>query len=540
MTSKTQIKTRTNRPRLAITALCAGLAIGFMPGVVDQAQAQWAIGDGTALDRNLRKGDTRRLPASRNYAAEATFRNAVITGNAPQGLRFRGEVDYTSPYEFRSSVGSEVSDAFRRDSLYSGLAGYGIRGTDALQFQFAMTTGNTPPPSLTGTLTTHRFGGGVYFRSATGPKPIGTVVSNTETIRRTDTVDPFLDERGKGLWTLRSTSAYTSSRSYQPAALKLFGTPSGDALALTASSLRGIEIVSLGNTADLLDNTPASIARQRARAGAGREFYPALPDGVAPDATGLGNQTGLDLNSELARRYDAYANWRGGGRPADTADNWRKSVQTLRDYLSAPLPELPDTGPAQTFKPVMPEGLSPGDIDLLRNAPGQYESLVLRDPEVVDAYGQHMRAGQKLMGESRYFDAEERFTRALAFAPGDEFASASRINAQIGAGLFVSAAINLRSQMRDHPETISLRLSEAMLPKAQRLQTIATRLRSNVADERSRIRADSALLIAYIGFQSKNETMAREGVDAFERVAPSDRLGPIIRKLWLSDRGGDP
>ncbi len=530
ITQITQItQTRTNRPRLTLAALLAGLAVGFMPGVVGSAGAQWAIGDGTALDRNLRTGDKRRLPAGRNFAAEATFRNAIITGNAPQGLRFRGDIDYTSPYEFRSTVGSEVSDAFRRDSLYSGLAGYGIRGTDALQYQFAMTTGNTPPPSLTGTLTTHRFGGGVYFRSATGPKPIGTVVSNTQTLRRSDVVDPFLDERGKGLWTLRSTAAYTSSRSYRPAALKLFGTPAGEALALTASSLRGIEIVSLGNTSDLLDNTPASVARQRAKIGAGREYYPLVDEGGVPDAAGL------SLNSELARRYDAYANWRTGGKPAETSDNWRKSVRTLRDYLASPLPDLPAGGAAPTFKPVMPEGLSPGDIDLLRNAPGQFESTVLRDPDVVDAYGQHMRAGEKLMAAGRFFDAEERFTRALAFKPGDEFASASRVHAQVSAGLFVSAAVNLRSQMRDHPETISLRLARSMLPSDDRISTISARLRKNIGDDRNRIQADSALLLAYLGYQSKNEAMAREGIEAFERIAPGDRLGPIVRTLWLAN-----
>ena len=532
-------KTPLFHPRPAIAALATGLATMFLPGTVDQALGQWAIGDGTALDRNLRVGDTRRIPAGRNFAAETTFRNAIVTGNAPQGLRFRGEIDYTSPYDFRSSVGSELSDSFRRDSLFSGLAGYGIRGTDALQFQFAMTTGSVPPPSLTGTLTTHRFGGGVYFRSATGPKPFGTVTSNTNTIRTAESVDPFLDQRGKGLWTLRSTSAYASSKSYQPASLRLFSTPEGDAFALTSSSLRGIEVISLGTTADLYTNTPASIARQRAaRAGASREIFPSLPEGSLPNTLGIDNYAGLNLHRELARRYDAYADWRRGGVPVDTSDNWRKSVQTLREYLASPPPPLPDANsaePSNASKLVLPPSLTPGDFDLLRNAPGQFESILLRDPDLVDAYGQHMKAGAKAMAESRFFDAEERFTRALAFSPGDEIAAASRINAQIGAGLFSSAAVNLRSHLRDHPEAITLRLPRAVLPAANRLVVISARLRSNIANDESRLQSDSALLLSYIGYHTQNRPMTLEGIEAFEIIAPDDRLGPVLRKLWLPD-----
>ena len=109
------------------------------------ANAQNALGDGNALDANPGQY------GSSNYARpslvdELRFRNSIATGNAPGGLSFRGDLGYRSAGEFTGELGSDSLFAFRRDSLYSGLAGMGIRGTDALQYQFALTTGSAPPP----------------------------------------------------------------------------------------------------------------------------------------------------------------------------------------------------------------------------------------------------------------------------------------------------------------------------------------------------------------------------------------------------------
>src|SRR5262245_47216280 len=103
-----------------------------------------------ALDRNQQLGAGRANPARPDFAEEVRFRNAIVTGNVPGGLSFRGDVGYRAPGEFMGSLGSNQGYTFRRDSFFSGLGGVGIRGTDALQYQFAMTTGNTPPSALSG------------------------------------------------------------------------------------------------------------------------------------------------------------------------------------------------------------------------------------------------------------------------------------------------------------------------------------------------------------------------------------------------------
>ena len=123
------------------------------------AVGQNALGDGRALDGNLSVDGP--LNVSRpSFEAELRFRNAIATGNAPNGLSFRGDTAFTAPSEFRGVLGSNDLFSFRRDTLTSGLAGMGIRGTDALQFQMSLTAGSQAPANLVGGFVQLRSGSG--------------------------------------------------------------------------------------------------------------------------------------------------------------------------------------------------------------------------------------------------------------------------------------------------------------------------------------------------------------------------------------------
>ena len=519
--------------------LAFGLALTAGP-TLGQAQAQWAIGDGGALERNLRRGDSHRIPIGRDFAREFAFRNSIVTGNTPQGLRFRGDVGYLDAFEFRGTVGSELSDAFRRDALYSGLAGFGIRGIDALQYQYAMTTGSTPPVTLTGTLTTHRFGGGVYIGAATATRQPGTTQGHVGALRPLAEVDPFVDDRGKGLWTLRSTSAYAASRSFRPSLLRMWSTPGGNALVTTASALRGVETISIGKLEKLRGMSPdmSLPGRPEPRQNNGAEpVLPGTPPGGDAPMSGavptVRDIAGLNFHAELLRRYEAYADSRyGRADPQSGADDWRTSIATLRDYLGRPLPDFNAESGAVEPSRVEPPTFLPKTLDLLRNAPGRIDSLVPDEADQIDAFGLHMKAGEQLLADGRFFGAEERFTRALAQRPGDTIADAARIHAQIGAGLYVSAALNLRAHFEEHPETIGMRFSRRLLPQGARFSVVVAQLQDKVAGERS-IRGESALLLAYLGHQTQDAILMRQGLDAMERLLPDDHLAPILRTIWV-------
>src|SRR4051812_30179401 len=125
------------------------------------------------LDRNLQQGSGGVNPGRPDFAQEVRFRNAIVTGNVPGGPSFRGNVGYRAPGEFAGNLPSNSLYTFRRDSVYSGLGGMGIRGTDALQYQFAATTGNTPPPGFSyGLPTVRREGTGATSASVQNPEQL--------------------------------------------------------------------------------------------------------------------------------------------------------------------------------------------------------------------------------------------------------------------------------------------------------------------------------------------------------------------------------
>src|SRR6185295_9087936 len=132
------------RPRSGLATLIgsAGLALSL---AVSPAAAQNALGNGTALDRNLQQGSGGKNAKGRDIKAEIQFQNAIITGNAPGGKSFHGDVGYLAADEIRANLGSNDLFSYYRDSSQSVLPAIGIRGTDALRYQYSLATGEAPP-----------------------------------------------------------------------------------------------------------------------------------------------------------------------------------------------------------------------------------------------------------------------------------------------------------------------------------------------------------------------------------------------------------
>jgi thioredoxin-like negative regulator of GroEL len=150
-----------------------------------------------------------------------------------------------------------------------------------------------------------------------------------------------------------------------------------------------------------------------------------------------------------------------------------------------------------------------------------------------DRFAEQMRQGQTALAERRYFDAEEQFSRALVSRPGDAAAMGGRINAQIGAGMYRSAAVNLRQLIAEHPEVAGVQYQGPALPALDRMTAVSAALRENL--ELGRLPTESALLLAYVGHQLGDAAMAAEGLDAYAREAGSEEaaLVSFLRAVWL-------
>ncbi|MEL7483194.1 MAG: hypothetical protein AAFN41_02450 [Planctomycetota bacterium] len=523
----------------------------LLSAVAGSAFGQDALGDGRRLDANQRIGSGGVNSAVRaDFSAANALRAAIVTGNAPGGLSFRGDVGYAAPREFRGELGSDDLFEFRRDSLYSGLSGQGIRGTDALQYQFALTTGSRPPRTLAGPLSVSRDSGGLRAQvdSAMPTSGVSTDITTGggSALTRVPPTE-FVNDRGFGLSQLRSSAGYVTDRSIAESVVGGFETQEGRTIGVTASPLGGVRT---------FDVSPLS-ASQRDPAAVPSEFStPAgQPDTLdtAVQVEGLSPFDRLTegVGEDLARNAGLEP---GSGQAVQMVE---EQNQKLREFLEsvqrqvAPLPTGESTGdgedpageqdegerlPARDrlIRQLEELGIERGAIDALRSSEIRVDDLV--NPAALegrDFYASHVAEGRELLREGRFFDAEARFSMALSVREGDPIASIGRVHAQIGAGLFLSASLNLRETFTEHPMLIAARYAPDLLPTPQRTLAVVDRLNARVDGEGGEARA-AALLLAYVGRNTDDETLIRRGLGRLDQDG-EDSLSQLLRLVWLND-----
>ncbi|MDX2132154.1 MAG: hypothetical protein SFY69_08885 [Planctomycetota bacterium] len=570
--------------------------------VAPAALAQHALGDGTGLQRTGIR-EVRPL----DIREEVRLRNAIVTGHATGGRSLQIAPPYSDVGEFRAALGSDSLFRFRRDS-YSGGLGMGWRGSESIQYQYAFTTGNTR--DQVGTVT--RLGGGLDFGP---PAPPGqrlrapTYSSSPFDAEGSDSIAPQMG-------TLRSTAAFSSTRSLSPAVV---GTRQVESRyeRITASSLLGVRndpLVADLTAGLLVDPETAAMNAQRPVANASaattapdrrqdlavRTAYddlvsrmearlkplgadapadatPGAPAGsqpAGPQSPGgqtPGNQTpggltpgGLTPGGQTPGSPVPGLQAPGGpgagstGQPTAGVQGFREPawVESLRSLRG----RLKDRGLTQgtatraderdlaTERSARVTNVDRALLDAIRDMGGTVESYLLDAPNPGDLYADHVATGQRLIGQGQYFDAEEHFARALAMRPGDVVSMLGRLHAQIGAGLYLSAAVNLRVLFEERPELVGVRYAGETMPNPQRLRTVAAELVEALdksRDNKGVPSPEAALLLAYVGFQIDDAGLMMRGLDTIEReraaeatlkgqAAPgTDALAELLRGVWV-------
>lgn len=525
----------------------ATLLAGFvLVSVAGSAHAQNALGDGRGLQRT---GVTDRSPM--DFSREVRLRNAVVTGNAPAGRSLQIASPYSDADDFRAALGTDSLFRFRRDS-YGGGLGVGFRGTESIQYQYTFSTGNTRDPGLVTRL------GGVPG-SAIAP-PVARYGSTIYDRGGSDTAAPDLG-------TLRSTASFNAVRGLSPAVVGLRQTREG-VERVTASSLLGVRSSLL--VPDMMSGRYVDPEDRRA----------VVPAGAAPAAGGASSSAGglpaeepkaKTAYDELMERLRARPEPRtetpetepptapaapatpegatpGAASPGATPTAvpltpeaaWDKTLREMRARLARPV-AAPEGGTAFTAQD---EAL----LEAIRASAGEVSAYLTQNPNPGDLYGEHVAEGEAMIGSRQYFDAEERFARALAMRPGDVAAMAGRMHAQLGGGLYLSAAMNLRLLLGQHPEVAAVRFTGGTLPDAQRLAFIKAELAEALnasAAKRALPSPESALLLAYVGFQTGDGAAVERGLRVLdvERAAQAEALGepppavdPLVtflRAAWL-------
>lgn len=149
-------------------------------------------------------------------------------------------------------------------------------------------------------------------------------------------------------------------------------------------------------------------------------------------------------------------------------------------------------------------------------------------------FNELVRLGEQKLALGEYFLAEKRFEQALRFIPGHPLATAGLGHANIGAGLYLSAAHVLQSLLSLQPEMIDVEYDPQLLPPRLELVRAAVAIQSRLDEERDG--GTYAFLLAYIGHQLNDEEMVVRGIEVLEqRSGESDPIVPLLKSIWGKD-----
>jgi len=140
--------------------------------------------------------------------------------------------------------------------------------------------------------------------------------------------------------------------------------------------------------------------------------------------------------------------------------------------------------------------------------------------------------GEQRLRDGEYFWAERRFRRALRFVPGHPLATAGMAHAQIGAGLYLPAALTLHRLLVNHPEMIDVQYDQSLMPNRVRLRSVIDGLQDRLRERRDR--RLNAFVLAYIGHQLDDSSLVETGLAVMGEVDPDDPLLRVLREVWLS------
>lgn len=523
------------------------------------AFAQNALGDGRMLQQNANQtyGQTfgQNFSTRQNLSSALQFQNAIVTGNAPGGLSFRGDVGYLAPGEFGGETGGTENFAFRRDSFYSGLQGRGIRGSEALQLQFNLMTGSNAPSNLQGSLIANRPQTGAYAENYAearanalySGRPYNAMVQSETSpefnLQPLDYDAPDFDPRGRELMinNVRSTSSMLANDPIRAQIIDTKTGTDGTQYDVTATSLGGVNLVPLEKMSMTVDRAAPATVKSPVSEAQGDLVQPISPDSFLPEGVRSYESILKDLqNIELPPIENLPE---GIEQPemlelpesGPEVQAWKMRLLDLRRSLRLEPGARPDDDDATPNR-----GIDPITVNMLKRTEGTIDVLSPIGAGGVDSYSVNMHYAEDLLAKGRFFDAEEQFARALRARPGDPMAAVGRAHAEIGAGMYLSAVLNLRELFTGHPELINSRYAPEILPTSQRLEAVKADLLTKLQGDTGLPR-EAGLVLAYIGYQTRDQAAISTGLSIAEKAAEDNaderaaRLTDLLRSLWVAE-----
>ncbi len=546
-----------------------------------------ARGSSTTLDRGGQQGGPVNSAVAR---PDYRSRNLLVTGDVGGGRGFRGSVGYTAAEDFRGATAGDTTRSFLANSSTTSAAAL---ANIAMNDRFSVATGigvtayrrdfvgNNPTtigPSNTAAnaallttagsdrglvqpartlendgrvrldLLTRQSSTNTDFVTSYQPMSVGVMrTGDNRTARLLASpfsgivlapTDDFIESLNQGIYgSALLRSDFRSGRASGDKILRSYLSPmsSGRGAAKTPPAAAG----ATGAAA-----TGGVPERREVRAPYDRVFgsvaeryrgSQATPDTAAiEESTALG--TTFDLIGDLRQRMQL-----GPAAPIDETDRLLGSRGTVNDpdEHSAELPATADRPSTQgTGAPGDPTSEKPSK--LLRKLTADEAYLLLAHGEVLNQLdaGTHealdtmLQTADRAMRDGRYISAEKIFTTAAQIAPSHPLPSAGIANAQVAAGLQLSAATSLRRLFTEWPEMIDTRYGMEILGSQARITEIGKA--SIERGEGSKYESEYGLVAAYAGHQLGDRALVEQGLALMERDASDAVFTHALRVIWLA------
>ncbi len=557
---------------VASTVLVLGMGSG-------SAFGQTAAGDGHALDANHATGASRQNTARQRFSLN-DLNNAIVTGNVAGGKGFRGDLGYSAAGDFRGATGSNDLFSLSSNSYLPGLI---YQRTGFLQvpssrtalnarYQWSLQPSNLLDRAGAGSSIysnpyAHWGGGGGSGGLGVIADPAGSLGMVQQPSRlRNSLINKDLGQGGVSLtpqWRLAlGHSEFTLEREFElPSAARsrtareFFDIPTNPLAGFKPDSTGELRDRSVWDDLDLF-----GMSRERGL----------NKSNINENVRGLPN-TGLERGtpSEQREKQEALeAEARGDG---DQSNVLRPGEDPYADLL-AKLIRQANAIPLEVGE----VAYSPSMIDAMRRFNEQFrkqkeahEEVQTRDGATsskrVDRLNQELvlpsladlqaaesktlptlsglgntkvavlaQAGEAALGAEEFFKAERFFIRALDLDANNQLALAGLAHAQLGAGLYRSAAFSLRKLLTKYPEMALFEYAENLKPSPARLMDLVENLQNLQA---SNPVPDSGLLIAYAATLLDDQMAVSNGLRIMSESTAEDPLREFLIEAWGTNVG---
>ena len=414
-----------------------------------QADAQYALGDGRGLDANLQAGSggynggASAAINGRVNSVPGRYADAVVTGNVGGLKRFHGDLGYRASGDFSGSTGSDQVYLF---NLRSAPAGRPMRD-----------------------------GGLIYRRPGSGVNAgdIGSAGLRTQIIRPDATAAEVARPGGQ-------------VRLGQPVQVRR---PESDEEARRGRLLE-VGVTPLTNTAESDAEEDPIGAYYRSRVD---ELDPNSAVHLRASLSGSDAVQGEVLIGDLSRRAAEQAFAQPGlHQVSEGEDSYFDLLRRLGGTRQSPKPSAPvkadikdkpteGTGRVPAVSQPIPGVLKQPKVGDQNASPSVVAKKPVRKFEynfppikslagkISSPFNKIMKQAELSMRSGRYFQAEHEYGRAMLLRSEHPMAQAGRVHAQMGSGLYLSAAHNLRRLLASNTVVVPVRYDQALLPGADRL-----------------------------------------------------------------------